>query len=228
MDNSSAPQWQNIAFTAVVAVACVLIYLLVGKSGGEREAPSPAAAQETAVSSPAPETTPEEAKPAFAVTPAYLFTELLVAQDAFSAAPDKKMPRAYHLVYQSQVSGTGELSYTISDDGEFLTSLTLVFPCRDKPPSKPKSAIERSLADSYNSHIALQNQAIKTMLLSVVNAADVNGSILEPVLLEWYAAALRARDDEKIYTDTQAGCTFTAYPSMEGTSNVVVCSLYFP
>lgn len=229
MNKPSVDQWQNIAFTAVVAIVCVLLYLLMGKAElAAEDSPAPSTPEATAYG-PYEEQTPEpDRAPSFQPTPGYIFERLLLSEGTFRVKKIKGQERSFSLVCGSEVSGKAQLSYTLAEDGETMTSITFSFVARDKPPTKPKTDIERFLRDDYSSHIAQQNQAVEIMLPTCLELSDLNGRLIAPILQAWYTGALNARDENKTYTDTYAGCTFSAYASMDGGDDVVVCTLIFP
>lgn len=228
MEKPKSNQLQNVAFTVIVLVACILIYLLIGKSASVDSSPEASAAVVGAGEFTAQPETEETKDAAFEAVPGELYGQFLREDGRVSAKKDRKRENAYSLVCGSQTSGTGELTYTVSEDTGRVTSLTLSFPCRDKPPSKPKTDIEKRLAADYPKHIALQNTAVDAMLRAAIQACDLNGALIDPVLTRWYAGALMCRDDDKTFTDAYAGCDFSAFRSSDGGKTLVVCTLLLP
>ena len=216
----TAGQVQNIVFTGIVACVAVGLYLLSGKLAPPPETPasSPTPAVVTSVS--------DEEEARFASVPESVYLEQIKSNPDFRKKKNKQEDRAYTLVHGDGASGSAVLSYTVRDGD--IESVTFTFVCRDKPPAKPKTEIEQRLAADYPAFLAAQNEAVRSMLPAVLSACDLDGVLIEPVLLRWYAGALAARDDGKYYTDKFAGCAFLAYPSKLADENVVICSLLLP
>ena len=205
----SAEQIQNIIFTILVVVVAGVIYILSGLNA--QKAREEAAAMMT---TPDPTAAPSE-EPRFSLVPESVFVSLITENDLFAARRDTSLAHAYELVCGTRRAGSVALSYTLSDG--YVNSVTLTFLSPMKPWSKPRTEIERAYTLEYD--------ALYVLLPACFSACDLDGALIDPILLRWYSDALAARDSGKTIEDVYAGARFAAYPSQRGGEDVVVCTL---
>lgn len=222
MKKLTAAQIQNIVFTAIVAIAAVLLYLL---AGANRRAVQDAEA--TPMPTPSPtvsaEPTPTE-KPRVVPVEEAAFLEAMSADSHIRMGKKNAHADEYTLVSGDAFTGTAALTFDTNADGR-VAAFTLRFARLEKPPDKPKNKSERFDKEMYEVKLGRQNEAIQTLLLAALSAADEADVLTEPVRLNWYTGVLRARDNGKYYSDTYLNCDFLAYPTKLGSDEVIVCSL---
>lgn len=214
MKRLTSQQIQNILFTLVVVLAALVVYLLTGwNKPGNAQAAEP---------SPTPTATPRSAA-RFESVPEGVFSMLMTSDENFLAKVDKKDPYSIRMQCGNAGAGNATLTYTVDEDG-LVSSFMLTFQMPETPPSKTKTPEEKSQMQAYEKFISAQNVAVQTILLAAVDACDLNGLILSPVSLKWYAGALSARDSNKNYKDTYRGCSFEAYQVKIGAKDSFVCT----
>lgn len=214
MKRFTSQQIQNILFTLVVVLAALVVYLLTGWN-------KPSNAQEVDAA-PTPTATPLS-KAKFESVPEGVFSMLMTSDADFLAKVDKKDPHSIRMQCGNAGAGNATLTYTVDEDG-MISSFMITFQMPDAPPSKTKTPEEKSLQQAYEAFVSAQNEAVQTILFAAVDACDLNGAILSPVSLKWYAGVLSARDSGKNYKDTYRGCSFEAYPVKIGAKNSFVCT----
>ncbi|MEG1755570.1 MAG: hypothetical protein RRZ24_05425 [Clostridia bacterium] len=220
MKKISAGQIQNIVFTGIIAAAAVLMYVLAGRN-------LPAQKQDalfTLELTVAPEMKDETR---FERVPETIFLEQINGDTTFTVVRNKQSEQSYQLICDREWTGSAALTYTLDDD-DCMESVTLTFVRRDQPPNKPRTEIERYLANDYPTWIAAQNKAIQILLPNIFVACDLNDVLIEPILMKWYTGALAARDEAINYSDTYQNCIFLAYPSQLDDQKVIICSLLMP
>lgn len=216
MEKQPAGRINNLVFTVTVVLAALGVYLLLG---------SGAAGQRNPQTDPDAASTPEPERPlVFQPVPEDVYAMLLTSGEGYLAAQSKRDARRYGVQCGPAQTGGAKLVYTVDESG-FVSSVTLTFPCPEPPPEKPKTAVERQLVNAHAQYVAAQNEAVKTILFAAFGANDLNDVLLEPVLLKWYSEALRARDEERTYSDAYRGCTFQTYPAALGGARVFIASL---
>ncbi len=214
MKKVSAAQLQNIVFTAIVAIAAIALYLLVGRGGA-----SPAWYTPT----PEPEAATPEPALSFAPVPEDVFTMRIADSEVFMAGAQDSEQNTYNLICGDANTGAATLSYTVDEDGN-VTAFTLRFVYPDEPTEKSKATADVVYAKLYPVYITRQNEAVEAMLRELLSIVDGNDVFSEPVLLRWYTGAVAARDYKKYYSETYERCEFLAYPSQWDSEQVVICS----
>lgn len=214
MKRLTSQQIQNILFTLVVVLAALVVYLLTGWNK-----PSSAQAVEPP---PTPTATPRSAAQ-FESVPEGVFSMLMTSDEKFLAKVDKQDSHTIRMQCGSAGAGNATLTFTADEDGK-VSSFMITFQMPDAPPTKTKTPEEKTQLQAYEKFVSAQNVAVQTILLAAVDACDLNGLILSPVSLKWYAGALSARDSGKNYKDTYRGCIFEAYQVKIGAKDSFVCT----
>ena len=206
MKRSSVEKTQNIIYTAVVMLvaAGLVVYSVYRK---ERAARTPLARSFSA-SVPAPVATAEPVKvrSTFQSAPTDVLLIQLETNDALLVTETERED-AYTL--RAGAEGSPAL-LRIAEKGDRVASMTLEFTFPADPGDAPQNSIEEAIAERLEQVLAKRREEVRTVLCAVLQGADLNDVLQEPVLRTWYEAAMGTLDTGKSYKNTYKSCLFTA------------------
>ena len=224
----------NIIFLVLIVAAAVVIYLLSRAENGTL-APdaSPTPTSETALKQTSEETdatdsseptnTPKESSTTRGV-PESVFKTHLLSSDLYTAKPVRNKPTTYTLTWNESEQTEVMLTYELRNGD--LSSLEITFQLPEVFQGKPKSDIEKRLAETSESLASANNKVIPALLLDLLPASDAKDKLQQTSIRFWTEEAQRLKKVGDKFEDTLDGYHFIAYRKQGNTLQELICILY--
>lgn len=224
----------NIIFLVLIVAAAVVIYLLSrAESATQTPDTSPTPASETAskqtseetesADASAPTNDPEESSTTRGV-PESVFKTHLLSSELYAAAPVRNKPTTYTLIWNESEQAEVLLTFELRNGD--LSSLEITFQLPEVFQGKPKSDIEKRLAEASESLASANNEVIPALLLDLLPASDAKDKLQQTSIRFWTEEAQRLKKVGDKFEDTLDGYHFIAYRKQGDVLQELVCILY--
>jgi len=214
-------QLLNIVFLALIVAGALTVYFL---SRGSLSRSSMEAAASFTASPAASPTVYRSAAPRAQGVPKAVFTTHLAASELYRATVSADDPNLWTLCYGEQPGIESTLQFTV--DGGAVSSLELSFPVPPEYDAESESAIERYLAGARDEILETRAEAVRAILCDLLPASDLNGVLSQARVRLWAEKSLQIDSRNDDYSQSDGGCSFLAYQSLQDGNEVLVC-LFF-